>query len=361
MRGLTAAGLFEVHLLTYNPDPAKAEASVPNRDGIYVHGHCHEQGEREHAYMYVMSAVKRLAELQNKYGYRLLIAFYAHMPAMIVSTVASCSHIPFIVCARGSDINVKMLDPLHRTMIQKYIRGAYSIIAVSESLAHSIRRFNVLPDNASIVRVNNSVDSDEYNIAVERKQVSNNRYDFAFIGNARPQKRFDLLVEAMARLKAQGVTPRVAAVLLPHVRFPHLAEQWRSMAFDKGIGDQIDFIGPMDRAGIVALFGDAKSIVVASDKEGFSNVILEAMASGCYVVARETAVDPLIAPHAYVFQDLDALVEAMKTIINIKRTYSIENVEFIRENFCTERETEAYKDIFYQAIRSKGVGSGQTQ
>jgi glycosyltransferase involved in cell wall biosynthesis len=102
-------------------------------------------------------------------------------------------------------------------------------------------------------------------------------------GRHAPQKGFDTLLRAVARLDGE----RTRLVLLG--RGPQ-TEALRSLADDLGISARVDFTGFVDNP--FKYMANADVFVLSSWYEGFGNVLIEAMATGCPVVSTDCPSGP---------------------------------------------------------------------
>lgn len=102
--------------------------------------------------------------------------------------------------------------------------------------------------------------------------------DVVFVGRLGPEKRIDVLIAAIAQLKAEGRS--VSAVL---VGSGPLEGALRDQARTAGVDALVRFVGR--DAEPERWYRSARLLVLASDREGMPNVVLEAMACGLPVVA----------------------------------------------------------------------------
>ena len=58
-----------------------------------------------------------------------------------------------------------------------------------------------------------------------------------------------------------------------------------ALAVSDGVSDRVNFLGRVDHAALWDIYGAVDALVVASSREGWANVLLEAMACGTPVVA----------------------------------------------------------------------------
>src|SRR5207245_2236045 len=100
----------------------------------------------------------------------------------------------------------------------------------------------------------------------------------AAVGRLVPQKGFDVLLEAFARLDAPEVDLLIAGDGPERRRLEALRERL-------GLGARVHLLGAVDRATVASLYRGARLVACPSRWEGLPLVCLEAMASGRAVVA----------------------------------------------------------------------------
>jgi glycosyltransferase involved in cell wall biosynthesis len=119
------------------------------------------------------------------------------------------------------------------------------------------------------------------------------------VGANMPRKNLPLLLRLFAELRA-----RKAAGRLVRVGGALDAEQ-RALAAELGIGDAIVELPFLERPVLAALYRHAAALVLPSDREGFGWPVLEAIACGTPVVARDLPPLREIAGDAAVFVPTD--------------------------------------------------------
>ncbi|MDH4147211.1 MAG: glycosyltransferase [Acidimicrobiia bacterium] len=107
------------------------------------------------------------------------------------------------------------------------------------------------------------------------------------VGRFVAKKGFDVLLEAVARLDGD--------VKLRLVGDGPLRDDLTARARALGLDDRVDFVGRRTHAQLPAMYRSADVVVVpsvvdaAGDRDGLPNVVLEAMACGCAIVASDVA------------------------------------------------------------------------
>jgi glycosyltransferase involved in cell wall biosynthesis len=126
------------------------------------------------------------------------------------------------------------------------------------------------------------VDTDQYHPAPPRGNGRSAQFRIGVAGHLRPVKRPDLILDVV-----RGMT-RLAAIRAFHVEIAGggpLLSSLRDTVKSLGLQDLISLPGPI--GDMPAWYCSLDAVVVPSDYEACSNVILEAMASGLPVVATD--------------------------------------------------------------------------
>nr|WP_281173804.1 glycosyltransferase family 4 protein [Deferrisoma camini] len=101
-----------------------------------------------------------------------------------------------------------------------------------------------------------------------------------FVGDLLPVKGVDLLVRAFGRLRAGGIRCSLTLVGVGPER-----TSLEETAADLGVAGEVRFRGQVPNQEVLAEMLQADVLVLPSRREGLPNVLLEAMAAGCPVVA----------------------------------------------------------------------------
>ena len=157
-----------------------------------------------------------------------------------------------------------------------------------------------LAEAARVVVVPNGVDVAEPDLAAEREaagllQSPAPTFDLLHVGSTIPRKRIDVLLEAFARIAA-----RYPAARLLRVGGPFTAAQDARLR-GLGIAGRTLVLPFLSRRTLHAVYGRAALLVITSDREGFALPLVEAMAAGLPVLARDLPVLREVGGGAAVF------------------------------------------------------------
>lgn len=175
----------------------------------------------------------------------------------------------------------KLLYPADKLMLSRFP----AVIAVSGEIRDTLLRWGAHPQRIAVVL--NGVDADHYQPNETVRQRIRQRYGFSpnhivlgAVGRAEPQKRFDLLIEAFARLR-----PRHPEFRLIIAGEGSLLESLRADVKHKGLQDSCLIVGHCPD--MIDTYQAFDMFVQSSDYEGTPTVVVEAMAMRIPVVATD--------------------------------------------------------------------------
>lgn len=133
----------------------------------------------------------------------------------------------------------------------------------------------------------------------------------ACIGTIQPRKRVERVIDAFVRARAadRGWELAIAGRLRPGY-----APAWL-----RALPPGVRWLGPLDDDALRALYAAAEVVMTASEYEGFGLTVLEAMASGCAVIAPAVTSIPEVAGDAALLvprSDAALLGDALATLLD---------------------------------------------
>jgi glycosyltransferase involved in cell wall biosynthesis len=185
--------------------------------------------------------------------------------------------IPVCVTARGTDLNLIPAYPKPRRMIIDAAMRADGLITVCQALKDSLA--GMLPAQKDIRVLRNGVDLDRFKPADRvgaRAGLGLTRRTLASVGLLVERKGHGLVIEALRSL------PDTDLVI---VGDGPDRESLQRLAKSIDVADRVRFLGLVDQSRLGQIYNAADALVLASSREGWANVLLEAMACGTPVVA----------------------------------------------------------------------------
>lgn len=215
--------------------------------------------------------------IDSGYDFDLIDAHYFYPDGVAAVMLARHFNKPVVVTARGSDITLFPQYPRPRKQILRAAHQADAIITVCQALKDELVRLGV-PEN-QVTTLRNGVDLDLFRPVerdVVRRRLDIHGFTMLSVGNLIPLKGHDLVIEALPKLP--GVRLLIAG------KGPE-REALEERARILRVADRVRFLGTLPQSELRNYYGAADTLVLASSREGWANVLLESMACGTPVVA----------------------------------------------------------------------------
>ena len=246
------------------------------------------------------------------YDFDLIDAHYFYPDGVAAALLARAFRRPFVVTARGTDINLIPRYHLPLRMIRWAAGEAAAVIAVSHALKDALVALGVPGEKITVLR--NGVDLKRFmpaDRASVRARLGLSRITLLMVGN---------LVELKGhRFAIRALTDLPEAELLVIGEGEERA-RLEALAAALGVAQRVRFLGAIPQDQLWQYYGASDVLVLASSREGWPNVLLEAMACGTPVVATRVGGTPEIvaAPEAGVLIDVRStasLVGAVRQLL----------------------------------------------
>jgi glycosyltransferase involved in cell wall biosynthesis len=232
-----------------------------------------------------------LAELRNigadASRFDVIDAHYFYPDGVAAARVADALGLPLVISARGSDINAVADIPFARRRMLEAATRAQALIAVSEALARKMVQIGMPSDRIHVLR--NGVDTELFvplSRVEARKRLGLNeeaRWVVA-VGNLVPEKGLDVLIRAVGALGDTRLLIVGDGVLRKALR----------KRAQKLAPARIIFRGNMPQSELRYAYAAGDVLALPSLREGWPNVLLEAIACGTPVVASDVGGVPEI-------------------------------------------------------------------
>lgn len=214
-------------------------------------------------------------------------AHYLWPDGVAAAAIARRLGLPLVLTARGSDVNVAAADPVIRARIRDAAASAAQLVAVSTDLAQRLAAIAGVPAER-VLRARNGVDLGAFrpgDATEARRELGLPAAGKLVLGVGRlvPGKGFDVALGAVQQL---GDVRLVLVGDGPE----------RSRLADAGEG-QLLLLGEQPRERVALAMRACDVLVLPSEREGWPNVVTEALASGLRVVASAVGGIPEILGH----------------------------------------------------------------
>ena len=219
------------------------------------------------------------------YDFDLIDAHYFYPDGVAAVMVARALDKPVVITARGTDINLIPQHAFPRKLILRAAHQADAMITVCEALKDELVALGA--DAAKVTALRNGVDlalfhpagRDEARAALGlAAEAGTRRFTLASVGHLIERKGHELVIGALAELPdvdllIAGTGPEEGAL--------------RRLAESLGVASRVRFLGALPQARLREVYVGVDALVLASSREGWANVLLEAMACGTPVAASQ--------------------------------------------------------------------------
>jgi len=235
--------------------------------------------------------------IRDGFDFDLIDAHYFYPDGVAAALLARWLGKPLLITARGSDVNLIAKHALPRRMIRWAAGRANAVIGVSAALVEVLAALGVQRSKLHVLR--NGVDLERFTALpcdeMRRALKVEGGPVLLSVGNLVVNKGHDLVIDALALLLPSH--PAIRLVVVGHG--PELA-RLQAHADARGVAAHVTFAGAVANDQMAGWYSVADVLVLASSREGWPNVLLEAMACGTPVVATRVGGIPEIitGPHA---------------------------------------------------------------
>lgn len=220
--------------------------------------------------------------IRDGFDFDLIDAHYYYPDGVAAGFIAKALKKPFIVTARGTDINVIPDYPVPRQLILDTAQAAAASIGVSRALIDKLAGLGAAREKLDVFR--NGVDLQRFELLPRDKArqhigigASSEDYLMLSVGNLVELKGHHLAIEALAKMP-KGTRLAIIGKGSERARLESLSRQL-------GVADRVHFAGLVLPDQLKWWYSAADVLVLCSSREGWPNVLLEAMACGTPVVA----------------------------------------------------------------------------
>ena len=301
-----------------------------------------------------LRVIRRL--MRSGYDFDLIDAHYYYPDGVAAATVARALGKPFIVTARGTDLNLIPAYSGPRRRILDTANQAGASIGVCRALM--IRLVELGADPAKLHVLRNGVDLELFQPS-PRDQARRlltlpmRGRILLSVGHLIERKGHHIAVEAL-KLLPQEVTLIIAGAGEERSRLADLAQKI-------GVQARVRFVGAVPQAELVLYYSAADALVLCSSREGWANVLLESMACGTPVIATDIWGTPEVvaAPAAGRLmraRSATALVESFDALMSAYPAR--DSTRRYAESFSWDSTTRGQLNLMRSVLGSRSASGG---
>lgn len=212
------------------------------------------------------------------FNFQLIDAHYFYPDGVAASKVGKWLDTPVLITSRGSDVNEIARYPKAKEKMLQAAEYASHLVTVSEALRQKLISLGVAPNKITTLR--NGVDLEKFRCSFDRealrKKLGVKGTRVISVGNLIPLKGHHIVIEAIEKIPDAELVICGDGPLLSDLKV---------LAGNLGLSERVIFLGRLGQDALIEQYQAADVLVLASENEGWPNVLLEAMACGASVVA----------------------------------------------------------------------------
>lgn len=284
-------------------------------------------------------------------AFDLIDAHYFYPDGIAAVMLGRAFDLPVTVTARGTDINLIPDYLMPRQMIRWAAERADGLIAVSSALAAKLSALGIEESRIAVLR--NGIDATQFRpVAPFGGRDDPSPLPLAIsVGNLVPLKGHDLAISAL---------PAIPELYLWIVGGGPERDRLESVARNLGVEQRVRFLGVVPHERMPEVYSAANILILASEREGWPNVLLEAMACGARVVATNVSDVPKIitepAAGAWLRErSLPVLVQALRDVLATPVSREATRAHALR--FSWDTTTRGQVELFREIVsRRRATG-----
>jgi glycosyltransferase involved in cell wall biosynthesis len=224
-----------------------------------------------------LAAARRLMAQGRRWD--VIDAHYFYPDGVAAARLARTLRLPLVITGRGTDLTLLARAPGPREQIRRAAGEASALVGVCEDLRRRIVELGA-PEGRTLT-LRNGVDLAAFRPGdrpAARARLGVSGFVAASVGALIERKGHDLAIEAVA------ACPDMTLVIAGG---GPLRAQLEALAGRLGVAARVCFLGDVPHRELPDIYTAADALILASSREGWANVLLEAMACGAPVVATD--------------------------------------------------------------------------
>jgi len=296
---------------------------------------------------FMAHALKKVLKqvIEDGYDFDLIDAHYFYPDGVAIAKVAEELGKPFVITARGTDLNLIPQYSKPRAMIQWAASKANAMITVCQALKDVLVELGVESERVHVLR--NGVDLALFTPPNDREALRDNLgisdKTILSVGHLIERKGHDLVIKSLTEMP--GVKLLIAGDGEEEANLIKLVT-------DHGLTNRVTFLGAIPHQQLRDYYGAVDAMILASSREGWANVLLESMACGTPVVATSIWGTPEVVatPEAGVLVDRDPHSIAQGVMQLFQNYPNRDATRLYAEKFSWDDTTKGQLDLFSKIL-----------
>lgn len=238
-----------------------------------------------HGLMMFLSVLRFVKKIKRDFDFDIIDSHYVYPDGFAAVLLGRVLKKPVVVSARGTDINLFSRFPLILRLIRFTLMEAVQVISVCQALKDTMvdldipeHKITVIPNGVDVEKfraISKTEARKKLNLPVEKKMLLS-------VGSLIPRKGFELLIAALEILVKRFGIKDVFLIIIGEGNFRGELEE---MISQKQLLEYVELAGKKPHDELYQWYSAADVFCLMSNREGWPNVVMEALACGTPVVA----------------------------------------------------------------------------
>jgi glycosyltransferase involved in cell wall biosynthesis len=273
-----------------------------------------------------ISALPRVLRLRRWFDFDLIDAHFGYPDGVAAILIGRWCGRPVTVTLRGSEVDMAQ-RVMRRAAMAWGLRRAVCVIAVSPQLADLALSLGVAAERVKVI--GNGVDASRFQptdraAARQRLGIPDAAPLIVSVGHLARVKRFERVVRALATLTISHPAVRLAVVGGAAPSSGSYPAELDSEIERLNLSERVTVTGPVPPDEVAVWLSAADVFVLASEREGSSNALREAIACGCPVITTNVGdAGQIVRANSGVILESDASPEQWRATLDaaLRRTW----------------------------------------
>jgi glycosyltransferase involved in cell wall biosynthesis len=326
------------------------------RDGIEVYHPKYlmipKIGMSLYGLMMFLSVLRTVRRIKRNFDFDLIDAHFVYPDGFAAVLLGWIFGKPVVISARGSDINLYAKFPLIRKILRYTLCKADKVIAVCQALKDAMVELGTA--NEKIFVIPNGVDHRKFfqlppEDARRKVGLPAGKKVILSVGGLVPRKGFDLLIKTLGLLE-QILEDDLYLVIIGDG--PSRSDLERLIG-SLGLRGRVLLAGNIPHEELYAWYSAADLFCLASDREGWPNVLLESLACGTPVIATNIWGVPEVIQSDKVGFLTERSEKALATAIlrGVQTTWFAEEIVAYAQRHTWESAAVSVRDVFDDVLK----------
>jgi len=301
-----------------------------------------------------LSVLPVVKKIQRTFGFDIIDAHYVYPDGFAAVLLGKYFRKRIVVSARGSDVHLYSRLPIIQRLLRFTLQNSDRIISVCRALKDLIIPLGIPEEKISVVP--NGVDTKAF-FSVPREDARKKvklhaKHVILSIGRLTPNKGFDLLIKALRNLNPEVCQRDLYFAIVGEGGYRKELER---LIASLGLNKYVGLVGEIPHRELYNWYSAADIFCLASEDEGWPNVVLESLACGTPVVATPVGGIPeIIRSNGIGLLTKRSEQDIAETIsIALKKPWDRHEIAQYARQQTWDKVAQSVYDVFQSALNSR--------